>query len=234
MNSDDRCVLVLVNQPAPDDIRSQLSVSLGTEVAAGLYRCFVEDTLAAVDEIGVPVVVYVHPPDTVDDVTTWLGKDRAFRPQKGDDRGSRMAGAFRTVFEEGYERIVLVSSNSPDLDPALVREALDALDGCDSVIGPAQDGGYYLIGFSRKGFTADVFADIPWGTFDVLGCTLDILAQARRTLHFLPPWGDVDTLADVRTLVTRNRHTAFVSSRTMAFLKKIEKLLDDERALSVE
>lgn len=234
MSNDERCVLVLVKQPAPDDIKSQLSVSLGTEVAAGLYRCFVEDTLAEIDGIGVPVLVCVHPPDAMADVATWLGKDRAYRPQKGEDRGSRMAGAFRTAFEEGYERVVLVSSNSPDLDPALVREALDALDGCDSVIGPAQDGGYYLIGFSRKGFTTDVFADIPWNTFEVLGCTLDILAQASRTLHFLPPWGDVDTLADVWTLVTRNRHTAFASSRTMEFLKKIEKLLEDDRVLSME
>lgn len=232
MSSDDRCVLVLVNRPGPDDVKTRLSVSLGPDAAAGLYRCFVEDTLAVVDGIGVPVVVSVHPPDAVDDVATWLGKDRAYRPQKGDDRGTRMAGTFRTAFEEGYERVVLVSSNSPDLDPALVREALGVLDGCDSVIGPAQDGGYYLIGFSRKGFTADVFADIPWCTFEVLGCTLDILAQARRTLHFLPPWGDVDTLTDVRALVTRNRHTAFASSRTMAFLDERAELLNEDRALS--
>jgi hypothetical protein len=227
MSGDDRCVMVFVKRPVPGEVKTRLSIELGTEEAADLYRCFVEDALAIVDGIGVPVIVCVHPPGSMDDIAAWLGKDRVYRPQQGDDLGARMADAFRTAFDEGYERVVLVGSDSPDLEQALVREAFDALDGYDSVIGPAQDGGYYLIGFSHKGFTADVFVDIPWSTFEVLGCTLDALAQARRTLHFLPPWGDVDTIADVRALVRRNRHTSFSSSRTMKYLDERPDLLSE-------
>jgi len=87
-----------------------------------------------------------------------------------------------------------------------------------AVLGPADDGGYYLIGFRREAFTARVFTGITWGGRDVAAKTLAILAWEEKQVHILPVWRDIDEPADLAALIAAGRKKEFTASRTMACL----------------
>ena len=142
-----------------------------------------------------------------------------YLPQRGEDLGARMAHCFHEAFSKGFHRVVLIGSDLPDLPAEIIDEAFTSLEKIDSVIGPAYDGGYYLIGFNKGSFTPEVFSGIEWSTETVLQKTLDILKNQKRTVHHLPRWGDIDTLEDLKQFVERNEATP-ICQRTMDYLKK--------------
>jgi glycosyltransferase A (GT-A) superfamily protein (DUF2064 family) len=118
----------------------------------------------------------------------------------------------------GSSRAVLIGSDIPDLPESILSEAFRSLDDHDAVLGPARDGGYYLIGFRRDTFVPDVFRGIEWSTDRVFAETRRKLEQATRSVYLLPEWSDVDTPEDLRDLKERNEGTAFAKSRTMKYL----------------
>jgi rSAM/selenodomain-associated transferase 1 len=154
-------------------------------------------------------------------MSAWLGSDRTYHPQEGADLGERMERAFRAIFAATVERAVLIGSDLPDLPAGILHEAMDALKQHDAVIGPAQDGGYYLIGFRKSGFLPEIFRGIIWSRPDVFDRTRQIFRRANTMVHLLPPWQDVDTIEDLRDLMRRNVCTAFAGCRTMRYLETI-------------
>jgi rSAM/selenodomain-associated transferase 1 len=213
-------ILFFIKEPVSGRVKSRLSAFLGADAALELYRCFVHDMLTSIGASGIPLLACYHPPDAEAAVRRWLGGHLACRPQEGADVGERMEHAFRQVFAEGCPRAILVGSDIPDLPPSVITEAFRALDDHDAVIGPAQDGGYYLIGFRTGTFLPEVFRDIEWSTADVFSKTMKILDRAGLPVLQLPLWRDVDTLDDLRDLVARNGDTAFRRSRTMKYVSK--------------
>lgn len=126
--------------------------------------------------------------------------------QHGKDLGERMKNAFTEILSlnknyseglAGFETALLIGSDIPQLNAAMLTDAHHALTSNDCVIGPAHDGGYYLIGFKREGFT-DCFHDIRWSTCEVLEKTQALLAHKKTAL--LSYLSDIDTLADLRNL----------------------------------
>ncbi len=214
-------ILIFVRQPAPGRVKSRIAAALGEDAALELYRALVLDTLAACDGTGIASRVFVHPPDAVPAVARWLGGRRTCLPQEGAELGERMENAFRGIFAEGAERAVLIGSDLPDLPGELLTEALHALARNDAVIGPARDGGYYLIGFRRGGFIPEIFRNMSWGRSDVFTRTMQVLEQADVPVHLLPPWRDVDTIEDLRDLMDRSSGAPFAQSRTMQHLGTI-------------
>jgi uncharacterized protein len=213
-------ILLFIKEPVAGRVKSRLSAFLGADAALDLYRSFVLDMLTSIEASGIPFRVCFHPPDAEAAIRQWLGGHLAYQPQEGDDVGERMEHAFTQVFAEGCPRAVLVGSDIPDLPPAAFSEAIRDLDDHDAVIGPAQDGGYYLIGFRTNTFLPEIFRDIEWSTADVFSKTMQILDRSCRKVLQLPRWRDVDTLDDLRDLVARNDDTAFRGSRTMKYLSK--------------
>ena len=120
------------------------------------------------------------------------------RLQEGDDLGERLSRCFQNAFAEGAERLVVLGSDSPTLPLALPDRAFAALATTAVVLGPAQDGGYYLVGASR--LVPEMFRGIAWGGPQVLAQSLSALAHAGLTPELLPTWYDVDTMADVEAL----------------------------------
>jgi len=125
----------------------------------------------------------------------WLGADVRAVPQGEGDLGRRMHFAFAESFEQGMKQVVLVGTDMPGIRPAHLESAFAALKHKDVVIGPARDGGYYLIGLSRP--APDLFDGIPWGTGDVLQRTLDAAATSNRRVSLLDPLDDVDRPEDI-------------------------------------
>jgi hypothetical protein len=213
-------VLFFLKQPVSGQVKSRLAAVLGGENALRLYRAFVEDMLATIDGAGLAHRVCVHPPAAIPAVASWLGHHRRYLSQEGEDLGERMANAFRGIFAEGISRAVLIGSDLPDLPAHLLTEALDVLGRHDAVIGPARDGGYYLIGFRRETFLPDAFPGIAWGGADVFEHTMERFRASGAGVHVLPTWNDVDTIEDLRDLVQRSRGAVSAAHRTVRVIQE--------------
>ncbi len=125
----------------------------------------------------------------------WLGNDMAYAAQTGMDLGERMDNAFKAGFDQGCDRIVLVGSDCPGLTVDILEEAFQALDHHPVVLGPASDGGYYLIGLKQR--LSIVFQDISWGTEKVLEETRKALSTLEVSCALLERLSDVDTPEDL-------------------------------------
>ena len=128
----------------------------------------------------------------------------------------------KRAFSEGASRAVLIGSDIPDLPPKLLNDALASLLENNAAIGPAKDGGYYLIGFRSETFHPDIFRGIAWSTDTVFSRTMQIFEQAHQKVSLLPPWRDVDTIDDLKDLMSRNRNGGFSDSRTMDYLSVLK------------
>ena len=202
-------------------VKSRLAERFGDEFAAGLYENFIFDLLAILDDMACRVQLYFDPPEKETEIRELFGDKYEYLPQHGADLGERMSDAFTRSFAEGFSSVILIGSDLPDLPRRIIEEAFAALeDQNDAVIGPAADGGYYLIGLKKQAFTPDIFRGLDWSTSSVLAQTTNILQASGHRLCFVDEWFDVDTGADLMRLIARSQKTDFVHSRTMAFLKK--------------
>ena len=212
-------VLLFIKAPVESRVKSRLAAAVGEEAALELYKNFILDIIDTLSTSGYPFRICFFPPDAKEAIRTWLiGHPAA--PQDGNDLGERMELALKKLFSEGFTNAILIGSDIPDLTPAVIHEALEALNENDAVIGPARDGGYYLIGFNQKSFLPRIFRGIPWSTATVFRETMNILKESSLRVHLVPQWQDVDTLEDLKAFFERNRNSGFNRSRTMTYLMK--------------
>ncbi len=214
------CVLFFVKYPVPGRVKTRLAEQIGQDAAADLYRNFVTDILATLKSLDANFQIVFALGDSQDQFQQWLGKEYSYIPQAGQDLGQRMKNAFLQAFSGGFNRVVVIGSDSPDLPEEYLELAYPALDMNDVVIGPSSDGGYYLIGFTRNSFLPEAFEQISWSSDKVFEQTIDILQQHKQKLYLLPQWHDVDTLVDLKSFLQRNENSAFSKSATMCYLIK--------------
>jgi rSAM/selenodomain-associated transferase 1 len=211
------CLIVFVKSPEAAGVKSRLASDLGEKATRQLYRRFVKDLLDTLDRGDYCLKLFFSPPGHRQIIARWLGRGRSYEPQSGCDLGERMKNAFEKCFADGFEGAILIGSDSPDLPRQIIEEAFALLETVDAVIGPARDGGYYLIGFRAATFLLDPFSGIPWSTGGVLKSTLAILARKGLSVAILPLWGDIDTYKDLRALIDRSANTPFAGSRTICY-----------------
>ncbi|MBI4606912.1 MAG: TIGR04282 family arsenosugar biosynthesis glycosyltransferase [Planctomycetes bacterium] len=185
-------------------MKTRLAASVGEDAAAGLYAAMAADTLEAAARVSCDErrILY-SPPGTDPESFACLlppGRTSAFRllPQSGGDLGQRLCRAFRNARRSGLVRRVAVGTDCPQLDPRALSRSLDLLDRFDLVLGPARDGGYYLIGV--RGCTGRLFSGVPWSTGRVLEATLQRACEARLRTVLLEERSDVDSIDDLRNL----------------------------------
>jgi hypothetical protein len=218
-------ILLFIKAPVRGQVKSRLAAAIGDETTLELYKNFILDIMDSVKKSGYPFRICYYPTDAGTDVSSWLAGQYRIMPQHGGDLGERMENAFIRCFSEGFERAILIGSDLPDLTPAVLQEALASLAENDAVIGPASDGGYYLIGFHKHTFTPQVFHGIPWSTESVFQETMTILQNSALSVHQTPKWNDVDTVEDLRALWQRSKDAEFDTSRTMMYLMNNEVLV---------
>ena len=214
------CILLFVKSPMAGKVKTRLAAEIGQEATVGLYKCFVEDLLSMIENVDSRLRLCFHPPEAMSQVQQWLGDRYSYRPQRGDDLGSRLKNAFAGAFEDGFSKVVAIGSDSPDLPEEFLREAFDELESHDAVIGPASDGGYYLIGFSEDSFVTEAFDDIAWSTSTVCDQTRTRLTAQGLKIHLLPLWHDVDRQSDLDRLVARNGNSPFRKSKTLDLIRR--------------
>lgn len=227
----ERCIVVFVKYPGPGAVKTRLAATLGDGFARSLYRLFVADTLDMLKDADCDTVIACDPCCAAELYSEWLGIDRAYLAQTGDGLGERMANAFIRTFAMGYAQVLLIGSDIPDLPGATIEQAFCSLSDHGAVLGPSEDGGYYLIGFTRNAFTDCVFREIAWSTPAVFKETLARMQAQRLSAHILPPWRDVDTKEDLSALYARNRHTQFAGSRSMQYLSQHQEVVHGKTGL---
>ncbi len=224
-------VLLFMKAPIRGQVKTRLAVDIGEEAALDLYKHFIFDILATVEQAGYAVRVFFFPPEGKAALSDLLPHQHYLVPQQGEDLGAKMKNAFACIFAEGFSSAVLIGSDIPDLSAAIIHEAFSSLKLNDAVIGPATDGGYYLIGFRKETFSPDVFRGMSWGTHRVLSDTLAVLKNALHRFHLVPRWNDIDTLEDLRAFFERNKDAGFSQSKTLQYLFAT-RLLEKERPVN--
>jgi len=203
-----RHLIVYAKCPLPGGAKTRLGATLGQTEAAGVYARllygYLFDLLATVGETACIELSLGHQHDVP--FFTRAFPELLVRPQVRGDLGTRMAASFERAFDEGAEAVVLTGSDIPGLDGALVQEAFARLETDPAVIGPAADGGYYLIGMRAPG--TDLFSGIPWSTDEVLVCTEERARAHDLTLTRLPLLADIDVEEDYASWIGSQRRAA--------------------------
>ena len=219
--SEGSSVVLFVRSPERGRVKSRLAAAIGGKMAREIYKGFVLDILETLNGGRYPFRIFFYPGNSEERMVKWLGKNFVYVPQRGSGIGKRMENAFAESFSMGAQKVVLIGSDIPDLPNSIIHRAFLSLGKSDAVLGPASDGGYYLIGFKKTSFLPDVFHGIPWSTPFVYRETMGVFRRSKYRVHILRQWNDVDTLDDLRALVTRNQDTDFRASRSMSLCRNI-------------
>ncbi|WP_035334535.1 TIGR04282 family arsenosugar biosynthesis glycosyltransferase [Dokdonia sp. PRO95] len=185
-------VLIFTRNPELGKVKSRLAKGVGQENALEIYKKLLSHTKDVVSTLNctkrVGYSVKVRDNDMWDNAIF-----EKFR-QEGEDLGIRMHSAFEKAFADGYDNVLIVGSDLYDLRASHINEAFDALHSNDAVIGPAQDGGYYLLGMNK--LVKDVFYNKEWGGDTVFASTINDLATAK--VHQLETLNDIDFAEDLK------------------------------------
>ena len=187
------CVVVYGREPIAGRAKTRLAASIGDEAAADLYRVLLARSIHEAVSTGFHVVLALsgkpgvawQPPSGV-----------ALEIQRGVDLGERLRNTFDRCFSEGWSRVIVVGSDCPAMTADHIRSAATALERSDAVVGPAEDGGYWLIGQRTPG--TDRFTGIPWSSDATMEATRNRLRDAGVSWSEVERLSDVDTIEDLR------------------------------------
>ncbi|MFO8007280.1 MAG: TIGR04283 family arsenosugar biosynthesis glycosyltransferase [Candidatus Brocadiia bacterium] len=192
------CLIVFTRYPEPGHTKTRLVPALGERGAADLHRRMVERVMAAVGELAARMPLRLHVSYAGGDTARmrqWLGRGACYLLQTGEDLGERMSNALTEAMRRGAQRAVLVGTDCPGIGPDLLADALRRLRQHDVVLGPARDGGYYLVGLRRP--VPGLFHGIPWGTDAVLRRTLRRADRLGLSCALVAELEDVDRPDDL-------------------------------------
>jgi rSAM/selenodomain-associated transferase 1 len=188
---------VVAKYPQAGQVKTRLAEAIGPESACALYRAFLHDMAERLPSAGYAPLWAYTPADAP--FATLMGDGQRCFPQVGPDLNARLRNIFRALLEVGWQRVAIVSSDTPHLPLSWLDEAYRALDDHDVVLGPADDGGYSLIAMAHP---HEVFAGVAMGTERVLEQTLALAAAQGLRTHLLASIFDVDEPGDLARLAS--------------------------------
>jgi len=193
--------------PEPGQAKTRLAATLGTRQTLLLYQALLADTAAKLAEVSAcqPVAALTASRPMAEPPPDPLGRTpfATFRleGQEGEDFGARLGSTMARVLDAGFGRVVLVGADSPELTVGDLEDAFQHLDHSGLVLGPAADGGYYLVGLRR--FHPELFARITWSTSQVFQETCQVAEQLGLPLGIVQMRADIDYIADLQALAAR-------------------------------
>jgi uncharacterized protein len=189
-------LIIFTRYPELGKAKTRMIPVLGEKGAQELHRQLAENTLRKLAGLSnfLSLIVY-YQGGSEEKMVTWLGSHLSYRSQKGKDLGEKMQNAFTDGFAQGITAIAIIGTDCPEIGEKLILEAFEGLKTHDLVLGPAEDGGYYLIGL--KQVFPELFQDIPWGTGDVFAETQKIAAKLALKIAYLRKLADIDRPEDL-------------------------------------
>jgi rSAM/selenodomain-associated transferase 1 len=197
----DAALVIMAKLPAVDQTKSRLSPALAPAEAAALYEALLQDTIELAAGLeGVQLAIAITPPDAIDYFRRISPPEAVLLPVVGADIGDCLNQALGWLLADGYAKALALNSDGPTLPATYLRRALAELENreIDVVLGPSEDGGYYLIGLKQP--HPDLFRGIAWSTDQVTAQTLAEAEAVGLEVAQLPSWYDVDTAADLDRL----------------------------------
>jgi rSAM/selenodomain-associated transferase 1 len=223
----EKCILgIFAKQPIRGQAKTRLAHATSTEWAERVASAFLGDTLDRFSTVPANCVVVYAPASGGDYFSATAQQRYETMPQCDGDLGQRLGAFFRDARSRGFQCVVAIGTDSPTLPVAYVEQAIQLLPTHDFVIGPASDGGYYLIGTSCD--ECSIFDEIPWSTSRVLESTIARIRDASTTVALLPPWYDVDTVDDWNLL--RGHVLGLRRSGVDPGVPRVERLIQEESA----
>jgi rSAM/selenodomain-associated transferase 1 len=183
-------LIVFVKNIILGKVKTRLAKTIGDVGAFNIYYELFTITEQASQKVDVERHIYFS--DVI--IPSKWENDQKF-VQEGEDLGIRMRNAFQHGFDEGYENIILIGSDLPNISKEIIDTGFDALTNNDIVFGPAEDGGYYLIGMSKM--NTSVFENKPWSQSELLDVTLDQLKEQQQKVGQIETLNDIDTFEDL-------------------------------------
>ncbi|MEH1827412.1 MAG: TIGR04282 family arsenosugar biosynthesis glycosyltransferase [Nostoc sp.] len=193
-----RHLIIFTRYPEPGKTKTRLIPVLGTVGAANLQRQMSEYTIFQVQELQKAIDISVEVRFTGGNsqlMADWLGLDLVYQFQGEGDLGSRMARSLFEAFQSGAENVIIIGTDCPGVNAQILATAFEKLQAFDLVLGPAIDGGYYLIGLRQP--ILGLFVNIDWGTDRVFQKTVDIAQKLNLSYVSLSPLADVDRPEDL-------------------------------------
>ncbi|MDB4167451.1 TIGR04282 family arsenosugar biosynthesis glycosyltransferase [Polaribacter sp.] len=185
-------LIIFTRNPELGKVKTRLAKTIGAEKALAIYKFLLAHTKKVTENIACDKAVYYSVKVREDDL--WNGEIYQKKQQLGEDLGIRMQNAFQDAFANGYEKVLIVGSDLIDLSEEIIEKGFLQLASNDVVIGPAEDGGYYLLGM--KSVHPNVFKNKNWGTSTVREETLNDLKDKK--VHLLNELNDADVLDDIK------------------------------------
>lgn len=190
-------LIIFAKAPVPGQVKTRLQTHLSAEECAELHASFIIDAIRIAHRVPDSDIFISCHPGVENPFFQKVARDHKVRltPQNGNDLGERMANGIRDALSTGYKKVVIIGSDSPDLPPEYIQEAFKRLETSEMVIGPATDGGYYLIGGIKE---LPVFEGIPWSSDKVFEMTLKKAGGHGLIFSVLNEWYDIDTWEDLQ------------------------------------
>jgi hypothetical protein len=189
----DELLLIFTRNPEKGKVKKRLAQTIGDEAALKVYNYLLQHTVNITRPL--PVEKWVYYSEALPENDIWNKKFFRKKLQQGQDLGQRMEQAFSEAFKAGFKKVVIIGSDLFDIEEADLKMAFLTLDDHEYVVGPAQDGGYFLLGMKKP--TPQLFRNKDWSTSRVLDQTLSDLEQEK--LKLLPVRNDIDTFEDMRS-----------------------------------
>ncbi len=186
-------LIIFYRNPELGKVKTRLAATVGDAKALAIYYKLASHTRTIASELDCDRVVYYS--DYIDTEDAWSNSEFSKKLQWGGDLGTRMENAFEIAFANGYKRVCIIGTDCMELTTHIVVKAFESLATKDAVVGPAVDGGYYLLGMNR--FIPELFREKEWSTSSVCKDTINDFTQLAINYHQLPMLRDVDTEADL-------------------------------------
>jgi len=186
-------LVIFVRNPILGQVKTRLAKDIGDERALAIYIQLLEHTLKITR--GLSFRKFVYYADEVSDYDLWSVPGYTKRKQNGVNLGERMLNSFKELFDQGFTRIIIIGSDCLQLQTENLQEAVALLESNAAVIGPASDGGYYLLGLTK--LYPDLFVNKPWSTDQVFAKTINDFNNQGISYALLEELSDIDTVADL-------------------------------------
>ena len=186
-------LMVFMKNPIAGKVKTRLAVKVGKNEALNIYKKLIEHTHFVTSKIKTcDKAIYYS--SSVDEQDRWISESYSKHMQKGNGLGEKLSNAFLDAFKQGYKKVIVIGTDSFEITSDIIDNAFCILEDSDIVIGPAKDGGYYLIGMNKH--RPELFKDIDWGNDTVLSSTLSIIKSIDCRHTLLKQLSDIDTLED--------------------------------------
>ncbi len=218
-------LLIFVKYPEPGKVKTRLASTIGAELAAQLYSEFIRATFSLAQKVDAAArfVMFTPAEKAQEFCELFPGPLQWFAQIDSADLGARLLHAIRHVQQSGYSHVLTIGTDSPSLPTDYLDQAAIALETHDLVLGPATDGGYYLLGLNSAP-PPELFTGIDWSTERVLHQTLTRAEQLRMSVHLLPSWYDVDELATLQRFCNENKLLPDLWQKVKPFLERVHDL----------